>query len=203
MCQGERVACFQLAASSPSTRKVRHLALPPDLMNSEKPSSARRSPVRARSSASLGAPSFKITVLPTTTALQLNETASSMATSIRCGNPVAQHRAAVFVERAGIVQRQVGRQRAEARIEVIETRVDQLERQDLDAQPLADPLVAAHIAAKAVAGDQRLAAKERVAGPFEVVSRSAARRPGTPAPRPAFKIAALRLAARRTGTANR
>ena len=103
-------------------------------------------------------------------------------------NPIAQHRAAIFVERAGIVQGKVRRQRAEAGIEVIETRVDQLERQDLDAQPLADPLVAAHIAAKPVAGDQRLAAKEGVAGPFEVVARRELDDLEPAAPGPAFKV---------------
>ena len=40
--------CFQLAASSPSIRSVRHLALPPDLMNSEKPSGRTAKP-RSRS----------------------------------------------------------------------------------------------------------------------------------------------------------
>ena len=144
---------FQLAASSPSMRNVRHLALPPDLMNSEKPRGRTANPHSSSVAASLGAPSLKITVRPTTTALQLNEIASSGATSIKCGIRVAQHRAAVLVESPGVVQGEVRRQRAKAGIEVVETRVDQLEWQNLQSEPVADPLMAAHVASESVAGE--------------------------------------------------
>ncbi len=136
----------------------------------------------------LGAPSFKITVLPTTTALQLNDTASSTATSIKPRNAITQHRAPIFVERAGIIEGNIGRERAKARVEMVEARVDQLERQDLHAQPLADPLVAAHVATKSVARDKRLTAKQRVAGPFKIVSSRELDDLETPALRPGFKI---------------
>ena len=78
--------------------------------------------------------------------------------------------AAVVVERVGVIDRLAGGQRAEAGVEVVEARVDQLQRQDLDAEPLAEPLVAPHVAADAVAGEQRLAAEQGVAGPLEVAA---------------------------------
>ena len=49
-------ACLQLAASSPSIRRVRHLALPPDLMNSENSSGRTLKPSVSSAAASLGAP---------------------------------------------------------------------------------------------------------------------------------------------------
>ena len=69
---------------------------------------------------------------------------------------------------------------------MIEPRVDQLQRQDLDAQPLADPLVAPHVAAEPVAGEQRLAAEQRIAGPLEVVALGEVDdlEPATPRPAP-------------------
>src|SRR5208282_5094204 len=76
-------ACLQLAASSPSIRRVRHLALPPDLMNSENSSGRTLKPSDSSAAASLGAPSLRTTERPATTALQLNETASSADTSTR------------------------------------------------------------------------------------------------------------------------
>ena len=113
-----------------------------------------------------------------------------------------EDRAAVLVERAGIVDGEVRRQRAEAGIEVIEPRVDQLHRQDLDAQPFADPLVAAHIAPEPIAGEQRLAAKQRVAGPLEVIALRQVDDLEIPALRPAPRSARPRPAARRTGNAS-
>ena len=77
---------------------------------------------------------------------------------------------------------------------MVEPRVDQLHRQDLDAQPLADPLVAPHVAAEPIAGEQRLAAEQGVAGPLEVHRPPAGRRPRTRAPRPASKSRRLPLA---------
>ena len=132
----------------------------------------------------MGAPSFRITVRPTTTALQLNEIGLLGRDLDQLRNPVAQHRPAVVVERAGIIEGEVRRQRAEAGVEVIEPRVDQLERKDLHAEPLADPLVAAHVAAKPIAGEQRLAAEQGIAGPLEDGSPPAARRPRNPGSAP-------------------
>ena len=76
---------------------------------------------------------------------------------------------------------------------MIETRIDEFERQDFDAQPLADPLVAAHVATKPVPGDQRLTAKEGVAGPFEVVSRGGLHDLKPAARGPVFKVGRFAL----------
>ena len=127
---------FQLAASSPSTRNVRHLALPPDLMNSENPSGRTSNPAASEIRPPRPErPRFRITVLPTTTALQLKEIASSAATSINSGNPVAQDRQPVGVKRAGIIKGKVRRERAKAGIEMIKPRVDELERKHFLADP--------------------------------------------------------------------
>ena len=53
---------------------------------------------------------------------------------------------------------------------MVEPRIDQFQRQDRHAETLADPLVAADVAADAVAGEQGVAAEEGVAGAFEVIA---------------------------------
>src|SRR5690606_24347271 len=67
-----------------------------------------------------------------------------------------------------------------AGVEVVEPGVDQLHRQDLDAQLLADPLMALNVASKAIAGEEDVAAKEGVAGALEAPSL---REPKDPKPR--------------------
>src|SRR5262249_46701682 len=61
--------------------------------------------------------------------------------------------AAIVIESAGIPDRFARRKRTKAGVEVIEMRVDQLERDYFAVQKLADELLAADIAANAVAGD--------------------------------------------------
>ena len=75
---------------------------------------------------------------------------------------------AVIVERRRDSRSPGRRQRAEARVEVIVIRIDQLERNHAAAEHLADLLMAAGIAADAIAGKERVAAEQGVAGPFEV-----------------------------------
>ena len=161
-----------LLAVEPEGQALGAAARLDELGQPERPDRVAGSRCKAR--ASLGAPSFRITVRPTTTALQLNETASSAETSIRRGIRSAEDRAAVVVEGAGVVDRRVLGQRAEAGVEVIEPGIDQLQRQDLDAEPLADPVVAPRVAPEPVAGEERLAAEEGVARPLEVAARRAA-----------------------------
>ena len=54
---------------------------------------------------------------------------------------------------------------------MVVVRVDQFERQHAHAEQLGDLLVAAGVAAHAVAGEQRVAAEQGVAGAFEASSR--------------------------------
>ena len=51
---------------------------------------------------------------------------------------------------------------------MVKAGVNQLHGQDRHAQPLADPLVAPHVAAEAIAGKERVATEQGVAGPLEV-----------------------------------
>ena len=121
--------CFQLAASSPSMRSVRHLALPPDLMNSENPSGRTPKPRSLRVLGQLGRPVVQDHGLADDHRVAAKRDGFLGRDLDQMGDPVAQHRAAIVVERAGIVEGKVGRQRAEAGIEMIEPRVDQLQGQ--------------------------------------------------------------------------
>ena len=105
---------------------------------------------------------------PTTTALQLNETASSAETSTSFWILVFQHRAAVFVKGAGVIDRRLRVERAEAGVEVVEPRIDQLHGQHWHTQPLSDPLVAPHVAPEPIPREEGLAAEQGVASPLEV-----------------------------------
>src|SRR5262249_28431001 len=71
-------------------------------------------------------------------------------------DPVMEHRAAIVVESAWIVNGHVVRERAEACVEMVEPRVDELEREHLDAQVFPDPEMAADIASEAIAREQGL-----------------------------------------------
>src|SRR5208337_4428410 len=73
---------FHAAASSPSSRKVRHLADPPDLTNSPSGVAMGLYPRDCNSRCSSGQPAFVTTVRPTTTALQAKFQASDSATGI-------------------------------------------------------------------------------------------------------------------------
>ena len=63
-----------------------------------------------------------------------------------------------------------GGQRAEAGIEVVVIRIDQFHGNDAAAEHFADLLMAARVAANAIAGKERVAAEQGVAGAFEVKS---------------------------------
>src|SRR5262249_16830788 len=92
-----------------------------------------------------------------------------------------------------IEQRHVWRQRAEACIQVIEARIHQLQRKDLSLDPLADPLVTAHIAAEPVSREQRLAAKKCVTGAFKIVAFGNVHDFESPLASPAIKVRRLPL----------
>src|SRR5579864_7831873 len=84
-------------------------------------------------------------------------------------NTSAQDRTTVIVERPRVIDRFVLGQRAEAGIEMIEARVDQLQGQYLNPQVRADPEMTAGIAPETIAREERLATKKRVAGPLEMI----------------------------------
>ena len=89
---------FQPAASSPSSRSVKHLALPPALTNSSSGVSRSAKP-RSRSEAcNRGQPVLVTTVRPTTTALQAKRRASSFVDGNQLVDRWRQAPAAVIVE---------------------------------------------------------------------------------------------------------
>ncbi len=86
------------------------------------------------------------------------------------GHGFAEGALAVVVEGAGVVDGFAVRERAEASVEVVVVPVDHFERDHADAEEFGDLLMAAGVAAGLIAGEERVAAEEGVAGAFEVGS---------------------------------
>src|SRR5262249_7028431 len=85
---------FHPAASSPSSRKVRHLGLPPALTNSSKGVARGSKPPARKASCSFGQPVLVTTVRSSTTALHAKRAASSSSTSISSSTASASARRA-------------------------------------------------------------------------------------------------------------
>src|SRR5437879_1070379 len=81
-----------------------------------------------------------------------------------------QRLAAVLVEGRREVDSRIGRQRAEARVEMVIAVVDELQGNRRTADLRGQPLQSAGVAANQVAAEQRLAAKQGIAGAFEIPS---------------------------------
>ena len=143
---------------------------------------------------------FVTTVRPTTTALQAKFQASDSATGINSRDHFAQRPLAVVVEGRRIIDRHAGRQRTEAGVEVVVTRIDQFQRDHAAAQQVADLLMTADRRANAIAGQQRVAAEQGVAGPFEIGLRLQAAKLETVFREPCLGIATPRPAAADGGT---
>src|SRR5262249_34582562 len=89
--------------------------------------------------------------------------------SNQLGNVHLQDFTAVGIECWRIVDRRAGRQRAEASVQMVETAIDQFEREHLPDDTPAYLLVCKRIAAKAIASKENGAAKERIPRPFKVL----------------------------------
>ena len=104
---------------------------------------------------------------PSGIALQAKPAATSTGTSIRFGTSWRIKRIE-FGREGGGGHQDVGRiERAEARIEVIEARVDQLQRDDVDLEDSSHGAVGFAIGSKPVAAEEPVADEERVTGPLE------------------------------------
>ena len=136
-----------------------------------------------------------ITVRPMTTALQAKRSASWLFDCDQIRHVLAERPLAVVVERGRIPDRLAGGERAEAGVEVVVAGVDQFHRNHAAAEHAADLLMAGGVAAHAVAGVQRVAAEERVAGAFEAEVLPARRRCRSRARRASGDCRALRPAA--------
>ena len=108
-----------------------------------------------------------ITRRPITTALQANRSASACSASISLRHVLANRALAVVVERRRIPDRFAVGERAEAGVEMVVAGVDELDRNHAAAEHAADLLMAGRVAPHAVAGVERVAAEEGVAGAFE------------------------------------
>src|SRR5581483_9150647 len=86
----------------------------------------------------------------------------------KSGNMALDHSTAIGVEGAWEIDGLPRSERAEARIEMIEARIDQFERQYQALQHFAQVLVSGNITANAVAGKENRPAKEGVASAFEI-----------------------------------
>src|SRR6185437_7939226 len=83
-------------------------------------------------------------------------------------NVIFDHPASVAIESIGIPQRFTGCQRAKACIEMVKVGIDQLQRQYLFLQCTAEILMPLHIAANAIAGEQRRTTKQGISCSLEV-----------------------------------
>ena len=81
---------------------------------------------------------------------------------------IANRALAVFIERRREPKRAAVGQRAKAGIDVVKTRIDQLDRNDEATQEIGDGAVRIDVGAKFVAAKKDVAAEERVAFPFEI-----------------------------------
>ena len=82
-----------------------------------------------------------------------------------------QHLPAIVVEGAGVVDRGLAIDRAEAGIEVVIVRIDQLERQNASLDQLTDLLLRDRITPDVVSAEERFAAREGIPRAFEKVRR--------------------------------
>src|SRR5881227_1762186 len=80
---------------------------------------------------------------------------------------LSQGAAAVVVEGAGIPDGLAVLEGTEAGVQVVIVRIDEFKRQHFASQSVAEPLLAFDLAANAVAGDERFATEEGVAGALE------------------------------------
>ena len=104
---------------------------------------------------------------PMTTALQANRSASSLLGFDQIRHVLADCELAVFVEGGRIPNCFAVGERAEAGVEMIVAGVDELDGNHAATEHAADLLVAGRVASHAVAGVERVAAEEGVAGAFE------------------------------------
>ena len=163
---GSRI--FQAAASSPSSRNVRHFALPPALTNSSSGVFQRRISPRSKLAMQPGA----IGVGDYRAAQDDGVTGELRGLRFTHGNQIVDQLgnrlAAISVERLGIIDRRAWEQRTEARVEVIKPRLNQLQGNNAAFQQVADLGVTADFAPRSITGKQRIAAEQGVAGAFEI-----------------------------------
>ena len=81
---------------------------------------------------------------------------------------IADDALAIIIKGRGKPHRSAIRQRAEASIDMIKTRIDQLDRDDQAAEHVGDRAMGVDIGAEFVAAKKRIACKKRVTFPFEV-----------------------------------
>src|SRR5688500_12967102 len=81
---------------------------------------------------------------------------------------VADRALAIFIERLREPKRPAVGERTKAGIDVVETRIDQLDRNDEAPQEIGDGTMRIDVGAKFVAAEEHVAAEEGVAFPFEI-----------------------------------
>jgi len=81
---------------------------------------------------------------------------------------IANRALAIFIKRGGKPKGPAIRQRTEAGIDVVKTRIDQLDGDDEATEEIGDGAVRIDVGAKFVAAKKHIAAKERVAFAFEI-----------------------------------
>ena len=152
-------------------RNVRHLAAPPDFMNSFNGVSITSNP--AASSCARNASLIWLTMILRSMliALQANRTASASVTTIRfsTGTRCSISPVGISVKRLRIIEQIPALQRTKAGIEMIKARIDQPQRNHLNAQPARQVRMRIQFAAKTVSRPQTFpfAVPQRIARPFK------------------------------------